>query len=112
MYSEARKLDLFEKMKKVNNESLLVKVETMVDEEIAVKIDEEKRKGLSDLAGVLTNEEAEQMLVTNGEQGISSSETEKPNIFALLGVMTKEEVEAMEKALEESAEKIYPDEWK
>jgi hypothetical protein len=36
----------------------------------------------------------------------------KPNIHALVDLMTLEEVELMEKAIEETVEIIYHDEWK
>ena len=112
MYSEARKLHFIEKYLKVKDEGLLVKFEEMIKDETDFKEIKKKKPNIFDIAGMITDAEAEEMKKAIAETEMPFNESGKPDIYALLGIMTLEEAEEMEKAIEETAEKIYPDEWK
>lgn len=56
MYSEARKLELIESVLKTKDEAILFEIEN-----VFIKKQNERRNAFADLAGLLTDEEADAM---------------------------------------------------
>lgn len=58
MYSESRKIQLIEDVLKVENDSILSKLESVLKNSRAAK---EKKKSIYDFVGIISNKEAQEM---------------------------------------------------
>jgi hypothetical protein len=61
MYSEARKLEVLNSLKKVEDEATWIEVEKIVNKETSIKLLQKSRLNFQALSDVITVEEAEEM---------------------------------------------------
>jgi hypothetical protein len=60
MYNEARKIHLIEEVLKVNNEAILIELESVI-EKSKKKAEKENKPSIYDFVGILTKKEANEM---------------------------------------------------